>query len=257
MIGEYVFKSQDYGRPVYKHIELPVYMADQFNFYRCIEFKSGFYGKTASDLFNGNLRVCSGRYSKLFPNQKISYWADSPMTARAEIKSHGAGNDILTFWAYDDGTSTFPTLVDQSPLIILDGRKYGVQELIDKVDNAIPLSIREQHLLDDILAQEPDCLAYDSHARKGGENFIFFERGFRKLALRQLRLRFGRSCGGSHAQIVCADTSDYMPYVKNYGMYFEPKARVKMDESYLQTVEYLQRQQMFNDSLHRMREAIK
>lgn len=181
MSWERAFISQDYGRPTYKHKDLSLYITDEFNFYRCVEFNPDFYGRTASVLFNGNLRACSGRYSKLFPNQKLSYWADSPMTARAEIKKHGAGNDILTFWAYDDGTSTFPTLPDQLPLIIIDGRKCGVQELIDKADNDVPLTVAEQKYMESLLAEAPDCLAFDSHARAGGENFIFFEKGFRKL----------------------------------------------------------------------------
>ena len=175
------FISQDYGRPIYKHKELPVYITDEFNFFRCVEFKDDFYRKTASSLFNGNLRECTGRYSNLFPNQRLSYWADSAATARAEIKKHGAGNNILTFWAYDDGTSTFPTLPDQSPLVIIDGRRCGVQELIDKADNDIPLTDNEKKYLESLLAEKPDCLAFDSHAKKGGENFIFFEKGFKKF----------------------------------------------------------------------------
>lgn len=252
-----IFQSQDYGRPIYKHTDLPVYITDEFNFYRCIEFTPDFYGKTTSTLFNGNLRTCSGRYSKLFPDQKLSYWADSPATARAEIKKHGAGNNILTFWAYDDATSTFPILPDQSPLVIIDGRKCGVQGLIDKADSDISLSKKEQRYMEELLAQEPDCLVYDSHARQGGENYIFFEKGFCKLALRQLKLRFGRSEGGSNARIVCADTCDYMPFIECYGRYFVPKARVRMDESYLNGDEYLLRKQIYEKSCRRYREAMK
>lgn len=251
------FISQVYGRPLYKHKNLPVYITDEFNFYRCVEFNENFYGKTVSALFNGNLRECTGRYAKLFPNQKLSYWADSPSTARAEIKKHGAGNDILTFWAYDDGTSTFPSLPDQDPLIIIDGRKTGVQELIDKADDGKPLSEAELKYMADLLEQEPDCLVFDSHAKKGGENFIFFEKGFRKLALRQLRLRFGRNSGGCHNRIVCADTSDYSPHIIAYGLYFLPKARVKMDEAYIESDEYLLRKKIFDESCRKMREARK
>ena len=134
----------------------------------------------------------------MFPNQKLSYWADSPITARAEIKKHGAGNNILTFWAYDDGTSTFPTLQNQEPLIIIDGRKCGVQDLLDKADNGMLFTKTEQDYMASLLAQEPDCLVFDSHAKKGGENFIFFEKGFQKLSLRQLRLRFGKRDGGNY-----------------------------------------------------------
>ena len=257
MNWEKTFKSQDYGRPIYKHINLPVYITDEFDFYRCVEFNSSFYGKTASTLFNGNLRICSGRYSKLFPNQKLSYWADSPATARAEIKKHGAGNNILTFWAYDDATSTFPTLPDQEPLIIIDGRKCGVQELIDKADRGISLSKDEQRYMEELLIQEPDCIVYDSHARQSGENYIFFEKGFRKLALREVRLRFGKGSGGSHNKIACANSSDYIPLIEHYGEYFEPKARTKMDKAYFKTDEYLTRKQIYDESLLKMREALK
>lgn len=251
------FISQDYRRPIYKHKELPVYITDEFDFYRCIEFKDEFYGRTASCLFNGNLRACTGRYSRLFPNQKISYWANSPTTARAEIKKHGAGDSILTFWAYDDGTSTFPILQSQEPLVIIDGRKCGVQDLLDKADNNIQLINAEQDLLLSILAQNPDCLVFDSHARCGGENFIFFEKGFQKLALRQLRLRLGKKNGGAHNQIICADTSDYSPCIASYGKYFMPKAKIAMDQGYLKSDEYSLRKQVLEESYQKMREAIK
>ena len=257
MSWERAFISQDYGRPIYKHKDLPVYITDEFDFFRCVEFNNEFYEKTASTLFNGNLRECTGRYSKLFPNQKLSYWADSPITARAEIKRHGAGNNILTFWAYDDGTSTFPTLQNQEPLIIIDGRKCGVQDLLDKADNGMQLTKTEQDYVASLLAQGPDCLAFDSHAKKGGENFIFFEKGFQKLSLRQLRLRIGKRDGGNHNLIVCADTCDYAPYIESYGQYFMPKAKVAMEQTYLQSNEYILRKQMLEESYCRMREAIK
>lgn len=249
------FISQDYGRPICKHKELPVYITDEFNFFRCVEFKDDFYRKTASSLFNGNLRECTGRYSNLFPNQRLSYWADSAATARAEIKKHGAGNNILTFWAYDDGTSTFPTLPDQSPLVIIDGRRCGVQKLIDKADNDIPLTDNEKKYLESLLAEKPNCLAFDSHAKKGGENFIFFEKGFKKLALRELRLRFGRGDGGAHNFIACAGTCDYSPYIDSYGEYFVPKAKIKMDKTYLTSNEYLQRKKIREESYREYREG--
>lgn len=256
MSWERAFISQSYGRPIYKHEQLSVYITDEFNFFRCVEFKADFYGKTASTLFNGNLRICSetNRYAKLFPNQKLSYWADSPDTARAEIKKHGAGSNILTFWAYDDGASTFPILQNEELLTIIDGRKTGVQELIDKADKKIELSNSEQNYINDLMAQEPDCLAYDSHAKNGGENFIFFEKGFKKLALRQLQLRFSKNNGGNVNRIVCADTSDYIPFIESYGMYFQPKTRVKMDKSYLLSDEYLQHKEVYRKSCQKVRE---
>lgn len=257
MIWHREFISQDYDRPIYKHKELPVYITDEFNFFRCVEFKDEFYGKTASCLFNGNLRTCTGRYSKLFPNQRISYWADSPATARAEIKKHGAGNNILTFWAYDDGTSTFPALPDQDPLVIIDGRKCGAQDILDKADNNVLLTNAEQEYIASLLAQKPDCLVFDSHARRSGENYIFFEKGFRKLSLRQLRLQFGRENGGSHNQIVCADTCDYSPCIESYGQYFMPKAKVVMDHTYLASNEYVLRKAVLEESHRKIREAMK
>ena len=248
------FISQSYDRPTYKHAELPIYITDEFDFFRCVEFNDDFYGKTASALFNENLRTCSGRYAKLFPNQKLSYWADSPVTARAEIKKHGAGNNILTFTAYDDRTSTFPILQNEEPLIIIDGRKTGVQELIDKADKEKELSNAEQSYIKALMAQDPDCLVYDSHAKRGGENFIFFEKGFKKLALRKLQLRFGKNNGGNVNRIVCADTCDYLPFIESYGMYFQPKTRVKMDKSYLLSDEYLQRKEVYRQSCQKVRE---
>ncbi|MBO5041019.1 MAG: hypothetical protein J6D09_07990 [Clostridia bacterium] len=247
------FISQSFGRPTYKHRDLPIYITNEFDFYRCVEFVPDFYGKTASDLFNGNLRMCTGRYSKLFPNQKLSYWANSPKTARAEIKKHGAGNNILTFWAYDDGTSTFPTLLNQEPLIIIDGRKCGIQELIERVDRDISLTDSELKYLADILQEAPDCLVYDSHALEGGENYIFFEKGFRKLAMRELQLRLGRKDGGNNNRIVCATSSDYSPHIKSYGEIFLPKAKLGFDESYLSSEEYLCRKAVLEQSYQKMR----
>lgn len=254
MSWEREFISQSYDRPTYKHKELPIYITDEFDFFRCVEFNDDFYGKTASALFNGNLRTCSGRYAKLFPNQKLSYWADSPVTARAEIKKHGAGNNILTFTAYDDRTSIFPILQNEEPLIIIDGRKKGIQKLIDKADKEMELSDAEQSYIKALMAQDPDCLVYDSHAKRGGENFIFFEKGFKKLALRKLQLRFGKNNGGNVNRIVCADTCDYLPFIESYGMYFQPKTRVKMDKSYLLSDEYLQRKEVYRQSCQKVRE---
>lgn len=253
-MGEF-FSAQDYGRPVYKHNNLPVYLVDQFNFYRCLEFREEFYGKTASELHAGNLRKCNGRYSKLFPGQQISYWADSPKTARAEIKKHGSSKNILTFWAYDDATSTFPIFPNREPLRVIDGRVFGIEALIDKVEADIPLADSEKNLMQDIMALNPDCLAFSSHACKGGENYIFLERGFQKLALREVRLRLGNRPAGNRTRIVCADSSDYSPRIKSYGEYFAPIARVSMRQEYLQTDEYKSRNKVLEKSFERIRRA--
>lgn len=243
------FKGQDYGRPTYKHSELPLYITDEFSFFRCIPFEPSFYGKTASELFNGNLRTCIGRYAKLFPCKRLSYWADHPATARAEIKKHGAGKDVLTFWAYDDASSAFPIFPKREKLMIVDGRKCGIQELIDKLDNDEDITEIDCARLNTIMSYDPDCLVYDSHARKGGENYLFFEKGFMKLALRELKLRFGKENGGNSAEIACAGTCDYTPYLERYGEYFLPKARVKMDENYLHSDEYKKREKAHSEVL--------
>lgn len=252
------FISQDWGRPTYKHRKLPIYKTDEFNFYRCVEFKEDFYGKTASELFNNNLRMCTGRYSSLFQGQKISYWADSPQTARAEIKKHKSSKNIITFWAYDDVSSTFPCLGEQEILVIIDGRKCGIQELIDKADAGERLNEKEQIFLREIMKEKPDCLVYDSHARENGENYIFFEKGFRKLALRQLRLYLGEQRGKNHSYIMCAGTSDYVPFLECYGQYFRAKAGIGMNKEYLDSKEYKARKanlessyEAYNDSVNK------
>ncbi len=98
----------------------------------------------------------------------------------------------------------------------------------------------------------PDCLVYDSRARKGGENYLFFEKGFRKLALRELRLRFGREHGGSQSTIVCSMFSDYLPYLENYGLCFQEKAKIKMDDSYLRSEEYCNRRIVYENNSRRL-----
>lgn len=100
-------------------------------------------------------------------------------------------------------------------------------------------------------------MAFDFHAKRGGENFIFIEKGFQKLSLRQLGLRFGKRDGGNHNLIVCAGTCDYAPYIESYGQYFIPKAKVAMEQTYLQSNEYILRKQMLEESYCRMREVVK
>lgn len=75
--------------------------------------------------------------------------------------------------------------------------------------------------------------------------------------MRQLRLRFGKRDGGNYNLIVCADTCDYAPYIEAYGQYFMPKAKVAMEQTYLQSNEYILRKQMLEESYRRMREAVK
>lgn len=237
-----VFKNQCINEETLKHIKYPIYRTKEFDFFRCVEFKEEFYGALVTDLFKGNLRESQGRYSMLFPNHRISYWADSPMTARAEVKKHGAGCNLLTFQAYDDASSYKPCLGGHEMLCIVDARRTGIQSLIEKIDNGQLLTTEEKRIMEDILNEPIDAIAYESKAYFGGENFIFLEKGFKKLALREIRLRFGRRNGGNSKIIRCAFSSDYVPILESYGMYFLPKCRVGKDLNYLDSIEYKERE---------------
>lgn len=251
-----LFPNQDLGRTIWKHKELPIYVTDEFNFYRCICFNDSFYGKTVSELHKGNLRnaTSENRYSKLFPDEKISYWADSPQTARAEVKYHNHTNNLLLFWAYDDATSTFPTITNEEPLIIIDGREIEFHLILEKIEEGKTLTIDEERTVELIKKENPDCLAYTSLRNKCGVNFLFFEKGFKKLSIRQVRLRLGNFKGKNSNRIVCADTSDYSPFLKGYGKYFLPLARVGMDIKYAESKEYKKRLEVYEKSLNNIRE---
>ena len=251
---EKVFKSQTYDQPTYKHIDLPIYQTKEFDFYRCVEFQDCFYGITTSELFNGNLRYSSGRYSSLFPNQKISYWSNSPKTALAEIRKHYRGKDYLLFWAYDDCSSFSPCLGNDEMLIIVDGRKCGIQDLIDKIDNRQEITKEEKEMMKNILDFPIDCIAYDSKVCKDGENFIFLERGFKKLFLRELKLKLNSK--KTMNRIVCSVTSDYSPCLESYGCFFLPICKVKMNNSYLESEEYLNRKENIHKYFNQMKNKI-
>lgn len=232
--------------PVYKHRELPVIVTEELNFFRCVEFKDTFYGKTVSELHRGNLRENKpgNRFSNLFPGLKTSYWSDSIDTARAEIKKHGSSNNILSFWAYDDLTSTFPTLENTEPIIIINGDDYRLSDLIEKAEKGKEFTSDDKKMVDNIMALNPDCLFYRSRVKKYGHNYLFFEKGFNKLSIREVRLRLGERSAKNTCHIGCAFSSDYSPSVEAYGMYFSPIAKVKMDASYLQTEEYRSRMEI-------------
>lgn len=232
--------------PVYVHKKLPVAMTWELNFFRCVEFKESFYGKTVSELHQGNLREnrSKNRFSNLFPGLKTSYWSDSVETARAEIKKHGSSNNILSFWAYDDITSTFPTLENAGPIVLINGEDYRLNELIEKAEKGIDLTTDDKKLLNKIMDLNPDCLFYHSRVRKNGRNYLFFEKGFNKLSIREVRLRLGERAAKNTCWIGCAFSSDYSPSVEAYGRYFSPIAKVKMDTSYLQTEEYRSRKEI-------------
>ena len=235
--------------PVFYNRRLPMVKRSwEFDFYRCLEFNPSFYGKTVSTLHAGNLRAsANGRYANLFPSEKVSYWADDRATAIAEVRKYGAGLNLLTFQAYDDASSTFPTTDCTEPLIIVDGSELGFTHILDKLDAGEELNADDSALIAKIQDERPDCLMYESHARNGGYNFLFFEKGFAKLSLREVKLRLERKDPvtkkrkTNSANILCAGTSDFTPYPEAYGECFQEIARKSMDESYLETVEYLRR----------------
>lgn len=256
-MGE-LFPNQYYGMDIWKHKELPMLKTHDFSFYRCVQFQELFYGKTVSELHSGNLRKSrkDNRYSNLFPEQKLSYWADSPETARAEAKKWGANKNLLTFWAYDDESSFIPTVFPAEYLKIVDGIHFGFDTILKKVGNHERLTEAEQSLVNRIKEEEPDCLAYSSEAKKNGRCFLFFENGFKKLSLREVRFRLGEETGKNHAVIQCAGSSDYIPSLKSYGCFFLPKARIGYDTSYEHTEEYLLRNQIQEESYKKIRGTI-
>ncbi len=257
-MGE-LFPNQYWGMDIWKHQELPIIESHDFNFFRCLEFENIYYGKTVSELHSGNLRVSrkDNRYSNLFPGQKLSYWADSPQTARAEIKKWGSGNNILTFWAYDDGSSFIPTIYPAENIRIIDGVHFGFDKILKKVGNHEKLTSSEKEFIDKIGREKPDCLAYYSEAKVGGICFLFFEQGFKKLSLREVALRLGDYKGKNTAKVTCAVTSDFTPVLEGYGHYFSSIARVKYNDKYIENDEYILRKQVEEYSHEKIRERMR
>lgn len=248
------FRNNSHFSKVYKHCKLPVYITNEFSFFRCVNVGEWVYGITISKLHSGNLRLNnkSGRNSKLFPNQKISYWADYKSTALAEIKKHNGNKNYLTFYAYDDVSSTFPTLGVEENLVIIDGREVSFSKILLKVENDIELSDDERSIIEEIKDLKPDCLAYNSVAKEKGINYLFFENGFNKLALRKVQLYLGEGDRKNSKTVPCAVTSDFSPVLSSYGKYFEPIVRVKEDSTYLDTEEFKLRNRYYKEALNRI-----
>lgn len=139
------------------------------------------------------------------------------------ILSKLAASSIITFHAYDDASSTFPTSDCREPLIIVDGSETGFAEILDKLDAGTEPDAQDRSLIDRIVAEEPDCMMYESHVRKGRCNFLFFEKGFEKLSLREVRLRLehrDEEAGKRKVNrnvIECAWGCDYSPIQESYG----------------------------------------
>ena len=249
-------KNHTGNLPILYHESLPMIRTGEFDFFRCVEFNNGMYGKTISELHAGNLRLSrtDNRYSNLFIGQKLSYWADSPETAEAEIKHWGAKNNFITFWAYDDGSSIYPTVYPRKELEIIDGTEIGFNHILKKIERHAQLTPNEQDLVDWIAEEEPDCLLYESEACKGGINYLFFEHGFKKLSLKRVSLNLNDLKGKNNNEIECAVGCDYLPILEAYGNIFLPTAEVGRNDCYLYSDEYLLRQQVkqrFHDDLTR------
>lgn len=251
-----LFKNHSDFSKVSKHVNLPIYKTYEFNFFRCVNFGDWVYGRTISELHAGNLRENDdknkNRYSKLFPNEKISYWADSKDTALSEIKKHHGNKNYLTFWAYDDASSTFPILNNDEPLIIIDGISLNFNEILLKIEDDKELTVKENELVEAIKKEGPDCLAYKSKANKNGVNFLFFEKGFKKLSLREIKLYFGERKSKSSKTISCAISSDYSPIIENYGKCFEPIVKERMNTEYKYTEEYKTHLMNYKNSLSKL-----
>lgn len=202
--------------------------------------KNGFYNKTVSELHAGNLRdrKAGNRYSNLF-NEKTSYWSEDMSVARLEVRSHRSCYSHLMFWAYDDTSSTFRTIPDSSGLHIINGMELGFSKILYKSENSIKLSESELEIMDRIMAESPDGLVYDSHVRFNNRNYLFFERGFKKLSLRQVSLTIRENNRVNRNRVACATSSDYHPSIRAYGHYFELIAKLRFDEKYLESDEYI------------------
>lgn len=83
-----------------------------------------------------------------------------------------------------------------------------------------------------------------------------FEQGFRKLSLREVSLRLGDYKGKNTAKVTCASGSGFSPVLKGYGHYFSPIARVKYDDKYIETDEYILRKQVEEYWYEKIREKM-
>ena len=121
------------------------------------------------------------------------------------------------FQAYDDTSSTFRTILDSSGLYIINGMELEFSKILYKSENSVELSESELEIMDRIRSESPDCLVYDSHVRPNNRNYMFFERGFRKLSLRRVSLTIRENGRVNRNKVVCATSSDYYPFIKEYG----------------------------------------
>lgn len=253
-----LFPNQGFDIPVERHTGLPLLSTYEFDFFRVVGFNESFYGKTVSNLHKGNLRLSrtDNRYSCLFPGQKLSYWADSIKTAKAEYFHWNKCKNFLTFWAYDDGSSFTPTFYPAQKLTIIDGFQLEFNKILCKIENNEKLSISEKDMVNAIAIREPDCLAYQSERNPDGVNFLFFEHGFKKLSLKEVSINLNDLKSRNHNRIVCATSCDYTPILKSYGEMFLPIARIGKDDDYVSSEEYTLRLDVISYNIKDMKERI-
>ena len=81
------FESQAYGGYAHRYEGLHLIDADEFIFYRFVNFNEGMYGKTVSELHAGNLRTpgSDSRYAKLFPNHRLSNIGARPQCRQPKV----------------------------------------------------------------------------------------------------------------------------------------------------------------------------
>lgn len=245
-----IYPNTSYRQEILKHRNLPIFCLKEFNFYRIIEFKTEFYKKTVSELHGNNLRepIVNNRYSNLFDLGKVSYWSSDENTAKKEFIFHNnEAKNFIIFHSYDDFTSTIPIMDINENLIIVDGTKLlGFSEILEKYENNIEFTNKEKELINKIEKFNPDCIAYNSKRNPIGVNYMFFEKGFKKLALKEIKLKIKIKNTTHQNQIICAHSSDYLPLIKNYGYYFDSIAKVKFNEKYLNTSEYMKRKEIYD-----------
>lgn len=254
-----------------KHNSLPILAQTEFDFCRYVTFTDDMYGKTVSELHRGNLRTVNdtNRYADLFGGNKVSYWAATRQIASREWRKHNPNKtNHLVFYAYDDMSSTFPTIRCEEPLIIIDGIKLGFEKILEKYDRKEPLTEQDKLLIEEIKSVNPDCLAYKPHTSKENPpewlpvtyepNFMFFEKGFKKLSLKKVELRLNHH--RNRNDIFCITDSDYNPDEEAYGKCFLPAARVGIDMDYLKSEEYLSRkdtcEQIWKEKSENMRKEV-
>lgn len=130
--------------------------------------------------------------------------------------------------------------------LLIDGREVGFNNILTKVENKQSLTINEQEIINEIDKLNPDYMVYNSLRKKDGLNYIFFEKGFAKLSIREVKLRLGDMPGKNSSYIPCAITSDYTPIIENYGKCFLSLAKISSREDYLNSNEYKERYLMWH-----------